>query len=72
MFSDAEMLCYIMEKVGLDGFVHVSKDRYEYAIDVAAQNGRVEPTTEDELIGFRRMVSCAMSGGDMQEPVEFY
>lgn len=63
MASDTARLKYMMEQ-GPDGFVHVTKDRYEYATDVATENGRDEPNAHDELEGFRRMIDCAMSGGD--------
>ncbi len=63
MASDTERLRYMMEE-GPDGFMHVTKDRYEYAAEVADEEGHDEPTPEDELEGFRRMIDCAMAGGD--------
>lgn len=63
MASDAARLRYMMEE-GPDGFVHVTKDRYEYATEAAADEGREEPNAADELEGFRRMIDCAMAGGD--------
>jgi hypothetical protein len=53
--SDTERLRYMMEE-GPDGFMHVTKDRYEYAAEVADEEGHDEPTPEDELEGFRRMI----------------
>ena len=38
-----------MMEDGPDGFVHVAKDRYEYALDVAEEEGHDEPTKSDEL-----------------------
>ena len=64
MSSDTERLRYIMEE-GPDGFVHVAKDRYEYALDVAEEEGHDEPTKSDELEGYRRMLDCAIAGGDI-------
>lgn len=63
MASDTERLRYMMEE-GQDGFMHVNKDRYEYATEVADEEGHEEPTPADELEGFRRMIDCAMAGGD--------
>ncbi len=63
MASDTERLRYMMDE-GPDGFMHVTKDRYEYACDVAGEEGHDEPTAADELEGFRRMIDCAMAGGD--------
>jgi hypothetical protein len=63
MASDTARLRYMMES-GSDGFVGVEKDRYEYASEVAAENGREEPNVSDELEGFRRMIDCAMSNGE--------
>jgi hypothetical protein len=51
-------------ETGADGFAHVAKDRYEYAMEAAAEEGREEPNAADELEGFRRMIDCAMDGGD--------
>lgn len=62
MKNDAVRLRFMMED-GIEGFVHVKKDRYEYALDVANENNRDEPNEDDELEGFRRMIDCAMNGG---------
>lgn len=63
MASDTARLRFLMED-GPDGFGCVKKDRYEYAYDAATENGREEPNDHDELEGFRRMIDCAMAGGD--------
>ncbi len=63
MASDTARLRYMMEE-GPDGFMHVTKDRYDYATEVATENGREEPNEADELEGYRRMIDCAMAGGD--------
>jgi hypothetical protein len=65
MASDTTRLRYMMEN-GPDGFVHVKKDRYEYALDAAIENGDEEPTASAELEGFRRLIDCAMAGGDIE------
>ena len=62
--SDSDRITYLLTIDIFDGFVDVQKDRYEYAMDVAKENGRDEPTFEDELEGFRRMIDCSMVGGD--------
>lgn len=54
---DAERLMFAFEA---DGLVGVEKDRYEYAIECAQENGRDEPTAEDELNGVRRLIDAAM------------
>lgn len=64
MNSDTDRLLHMI-KTGCDGFVHVKKDRYEYASEVAEEKGRDEPNEEDELEGYRRMIDCAMNGGDI-------
>ena len=63
MACDTERLRYMMEE-GPDGFLHVTKDRYDYAAEVAAERGREEPNSRDEMDGYRRMLDCAMAGGD--------
>lgn len=60
--KDAERLVYLMRE--LDGFVHVQRDRYDYAMACALAAGRDEPNEADELNGFRQMVDCAIAGGD--------
>lgn len=56
--TDADRLMFVFE---VDGFVHVEKDRYDYAMDVAEENGRDEPSAHDELEGVRRLIDAAMS-----------
>ena len=34
------------------------------ATEAATENGREEPNAHDELEGYRRMIDCAMAGGD--------
>ncbi len=58
MNTDEQRLKFIMQD--LDSFWKVEKDRFEYAWDVAEESGRVEPTEDDLLEGFRRMVDEAM------------
>lgn len=58
MASDAERLVYLMD--ALDGFCHVKKDRYDYAMEEAVAAGRDEPNSEDELNGFRAMLDEAI------------
>ena len=58
--SDTERLKYIMNQSGLEGFIHVEKDRFEYAFDVAVEEGREEPNDADELEGLRRLIDAAI------------
>lgn len=55
--KDGERLRYVMQD--LDGFVHVGKDKHDYAMEVAAENGRDEPSAEDELEGIHRLIDAA-------------
>ena len=61
MSSDTARLKFIMNESCFDGFVGIEKDRYEYACDVAAEEGRDEPNGDDELEGFRRLIDAAIS-----------
>ena len=60
MFTDEQRLRFLMSEADIDSFFRVKKDRYEYAQDVALDNGSREVSYEDELEGFRRMVDDAM------------
>ena len=57
MARDAARLMFVFEA---DGFVHVERDRYDYATDCCEENGRDAPTPEDELNGVRRLIDAAM------------
>jgi len=46
----------LMAAFEADGFVGVELDRYDYACIVAEENGREEPTRDDEIEGVRRLV----------------
>ena len=60
--KDSERLAWqLQEECVPEGFVHVPNDRYEYAMQVAAEAGRGEPTDEDCLDGLRRLVDAAMA-----------
>ncbi len=49
-----------------DGFSGVDADRHELAVEVAIERGRDEPTPEDELDGFLRLIELARqaAGGE--------
>lgn len=64
--KDTDRLRYVMDDCCFDGFVNVQKDLYSYAMEVAEENGRDEPTADDCLDGFRRLIDCSMSGGDVE------
>lgn len=57
--KDARRLGYLLTKI--EGFMLVKKDRHEFACDVALERGHDEPTREDELIGFRRLIDAAIA-----------
>ena len=61
---DAARLMFACE---FDGYVTVEKDRYDYAMDCAAENGRDEPSAEDELNGMRRLIDAAMAATKGEE-----
>jgi hypothetical protein len=59
--KDGERLFYVFSDTGIDGFTNVDKDRYEYASEVADENGRDEPNQPDEIEGIRRLIDAAMA-----------
>ncbi len=50
-------LAFVMPSI--DGFAGVSPDRYEAAMTIAVERGHEEPTVEDELDGFLRLITMA-------------
>lgn len=56
--KDAARLTFACE---FDGYTTVVKDKYDYAIECAEENGREEPNAEDELNGLRRLIDAAMA-----------
>lgn len=50
-----------------DGYVDVKLDKYDYAMQCAAEGGRVEPTPEDELNGVRRMIDAAIDAAQKEK-----
>jgi len=63
MQKDAARLRYAMEDI--DGFVHVGKDKYDYAMEIAAKNGRDAPSEDDEMDGIRALIDAAI---DHEQP----
>jgi hypothetical protein len=57
--ADARRLRYLMN-VAVEGFANIPKDRYDYACEHAAKQGREEANELDELNGFRQMIDDAM------------
>ena len=57
-------LRYLCKKAIPEALGSVEKDVYEYACDVADEKGRAdeEPTDEEFLEGFRRMLDAARRG----------
>lgn len=66
--SDTERLKFIMKESGIEGFIGVAKDRYEYALDIAIERGRDEPNERDEMDGFRMLIDEAMRTGGEHKP----
>ena len=61
MITDELRMRFIMQD--LDSYFKVPKDRWDYAEDVAEENGRnlsEDYTEEEQLEGFRRMIDQAM------------
>lgn len=56
--SDRDRLDFLADFV--NAFAEVAKDLTDHACDVADAAGRVEPTREDVLVGFRRLIDEAM------------
>lgn len=63
---DTRRLRYLMQN-GPEGFCHVAKSRYDFAVEVAEQAGRDEPTEMDELNGFRLLIDAAMAADTEEE-----
>lgn len=61
MRPDTRRLQYVMHAAGIDGFVHVEKDRYAYASERSEAAGREEPNEMDELNGFRLLIDAAIA-----------
>lgn len=57
--ADAERLRFAMQDI--DGFGELVMDKYDYAIQIAEQNGRDVPSADDELNGIRMLIDTAMS-----------
>ena len=63
---DTRRLRYLMQD-GPDGFVHLEKDRYDLAMELAEQAGRSEPNEMDELNGFRLLIDAAMAADTKEQ-----
>ena len=59
MTKDDMRFEFLMSQI--DGFCSIEKDRHDFAIEVATEEGRDEPTLEDEINGFRRLIDCVIS-----------
>src|SRR5690606_4928553 len=57
--EDGARLDWLARQSIPEGFVHVTSDIYEYACEVADENGRDEPNDADLLAGHRRMIDAA-------------
>lgn len=63
--KDAARLMYMAKD--MDGFVHVDRDKYDYAIECMEEAGREEVSEEDEIKGLRRMIDAAMQSANKGE-----
>jgi hypothetical protein len=61
---DTKRLMYLMNQI--EGFGNVKNDRYDFASICAAKNGRDEPTMEDDLSGFRKLIDCAIEADELE------
>ena len=59
-----EMFCWLNTAVGCDSFFGLDKDKWEYASDVAAENGRDEPNQDDLDEGWVRCVADAIKADE--------
>lgn len=57
--KDAARLLYATKD--FDGYVHVKRDKYDFALECMEEAGRSEPTIEDELNGVRRLIDTAIA-----------
>ena len=57
--KDAARLLYATKD--FDGYVHVKRDKYDFALECMEEAGRNEPTIEDELNGVRRLIDAAIA-----------
>jgi len=60
MTTDTDRLKFILEIGTFDGLIGVDKDVYDFATDVASEKGHEEPTGEDYLDGFRRLIDAGI------------
>ena len=58
--TDADRLLFLVKAEVIEGFVGVTKDRYDYASEVAEERKHETPTMNDELEGLRRLLDEAM------------
>ena len=64
MITDTDRLRWLMINSGIDSLGRHSKDRYDAASEVCFDRTGyrdAEPTVEDELDGFRRIIDEAMA-----------
>ncbi|MFZ2172345.1 MAG: hypothetical protein WAW61_22255 [Methylococcaceae bacterium] len=59
--SDTTRLAFLMKEI--DAFGNVKKDRFDYAAEVAEEEGHNEITEQDELEGFRRLIDASIRIG---------
>lgn len=59
--ADSRRLDWLWRDSGVEGFVNVTGDVYDYAQDVADEHGRDEPSREDFSAGFRRLIDAAIA-----------
>ena len=67
--KDSERLDWLASECIPEGFVHVESDVYEYACEVAGENGRDEPIDADHFAGYRRMIDAALAPNEDGIPI---
>ena len=58
--DSARLIWLLAEEAVPEGFSNIALDRYDYAIQVADEYGRYQPTDADLLEGLRRLIDAAM------------
>lgn len=56
--TDTLRMEFLMQDI--DSYFKVKKDKYDYSLDVAEENGREVPIYSDSIEGFRRLIDAAM------------
>lgn len=58
--ENASLKQELMFACEFDAYTTVEKDRYDLAIEFMEEDGRIEPSFEDEVNGLRKLIQLAM------------